>query len=40
MNHLIRGIFDGDGSIRAIQTDKNNRFAHYINFCGTHKLMQ
>ncbi len=40
MNHLIRGILDGDGSIRAIETDKNNRFAHYISFCGTHQLMQ
>lgn len=39
MNHLIRGIFDGDGSIRAIETQQNNRFAHYIGFCGTHQLM-
>lgn len=34
MNHLVRGILDGDGSIRAQQTKKNNRFAHYIAFCG------
>ena len=40
MPHLIRGILDGDGSIRAIQTDKNNRFAHNISFCGTHQLME
>lgn len=40
MNHLIRGIFDGDGSIRAIETKQNNRFAHYISFCGTHQLME
>ena len=39
MNHLIRGILDGDGSIRAEQTNKNNKFAHYIGFCGTHQLM-
>ena len=40
LHHLIRGIFDGDGSIRAIQTNINNRFAHYIAFCGTHQLME
>lgn len=34
MNHLVRGILDGDGSIRAQQTEINNRFAHYISFCG------
>lgn len=34
MNHLMRGILDGDGGIRAEQTIKNNRFAHYIAFCG------
>lgn len=39
MGHLIRGIFDGDGSLRAQQTDINNRFAHYLGFCGTHQLM-
>lgn len=39
MNHLIRGIFDGDGSIRAVETDKSNRFAHYIGFCGSEQLM-
>lgn len=40
MNHLIRGILDGDGSIRAEQTNKNNRFAHYISFCGSKQLME
>lgn len=40
MNHLIRGILDGDGSIRAEQTQVNNRFAHYIGFCGNEQLMQ
>lgn len=40
MNHLIRGILDGDGSIRAKQTTIQNRFTHYIGFCGTHKLME
>lgn len=39
MNHLIRGILDGDGNIKAHQTNVNNRFAHAISFCGTHKLM-
>ncbi len=39
-SHLIRGIFDGDGSIRAAQTDIQNRYAHYIDFCGTHQLME
>lgn len=39
MNHLIRGILDGDGSIRAEQTNINNRFAHYIGFCGNEQLM-
>lgn len=40
MNHLIRGILDGDGSIRAQQTEINNRFAHYIGFCGNRQLME
>ena len=40
MNHLIRGILDGDGSIRAEQTQINNRFAHYIGFCGSEQLMK
>ena len=39
MNHLIRGILDGDGSIQAEQTQINNRFAHYIGFCGNKQLM-
>lgn len=36
--HLIRGIFDGDGSIQAHQ--HKTRFLHAISFCGSHKLMQ
>ena len=40
MPHLLRGILDGDGSIRAVQTEQQNRFAHYIGFCGTHQLME
>lgn len=43
MPHLIRGIFDGDGSIMAKPSPNNdghNRFLHSISFCGTHKLME
>lgn len=43
MPHLIRGIFDGDGSIMAkssLNNDGHNRFLHSISFCGTHKLME
>lgn len=43
MPHLVRGIFDGDGSIIAKPSpNKNghNRFLHSISFCGTHKLME
>lgn len=43
MFHLIRGIFDGDGSILAKPSPNNdghNRFLHSISFCGTHELMQ
>jgi len=43
MPHLIRGIFDGDGSIMAKPSQKNdghNRFLHSISFCGTHRLME
>lgn len=42
MPHLIRGIFDGDGSIMAKpnpSNDGHNRFLHSISFCGTHQLM-
>lgn len=42
MPHLIRGIFDGDGSIMAKPSPNNdghNRFLHSISFCGTHELM-
>lgn len=42
MSHLIRGIFDGDGSILAKPSPNNdgyNRFLHSISFCGTHELM-
>ena len=42
MNHLIRGIFDGDGSIQAKlnKKDTQNRFLHSFSFCGTHRLME
>lgn len=40
MSHLLRGIFDGDGSIKAYQTTVRNRYAHALAFCGTHTLMQ
>lgn len=43
MPHLIRGIFDGDGSIIAKpnpSNDGHNRFLHSISFCGTHQLME
>ena len=40
MPHLLRGIFDGDGSIKAYQTTIRNRFAHSLSFCGTHTLIQ
>jgi hypothetical protein len=42
MPHLIRGIFDGDGSVMAKPNPKNdghNRFLHSISFCGSHELM-
>lgn len=37
-SHLIRGIFDGDGSIQAHQ--HGTRFLHGFGFCGSHRLMQ
>lgn len=43
MPHLVREIFDGDGSIMAKPSpnkDGHNRFLHSISFCGTHKLME
>ena len=43
MPHLIRGIFDGDGSIMAKpnpSNDGHNRFLHSISFFGTHQLME
>lgn len=36
--HLIRGIFDGDGSIQAHQ--HGTRFLHAFGFCGSHRLME
>lgn len=39
MPHLVRGIFDGDGSIIAKINDKTNRFIHAISFCGSFDLM-
>ena len=40
MPHLLRGIMDGDGSIKANQTNVHGRYAHAISFCGSHRLMQ
>ena len=43
MWHVLRGIFDGDGSILVKPSpndDGHNRFLHCISFCGTHKLME
>lgn len=40
MPHLLRGILDGDGNIKAHQTTIRNRYAHAISFCGSHILMQ
>lgn len=40
MPHLLRGIMDGDGSIKANQTNIRGRYAHAISFCGSHRLMQ
>lgn len=37
-SHLIRGIFDGDGSIQAHQ--HGTHFLHSFSFCGSHRLMQ
>lgn len=39
MPHLIRGILDGDGCIKA-HVIKSGRFLHSISFCGTYKLME
>lgn len=42
--HVIRGIFDGDGSIEAkgniISKDGRCRFRHKMSFCGSHRLME
>mgnify|MGYP004487909371 FL=1 len=43
MSHLIRGILDGDGSILAKlspKQDGHNRYLHSISFCGSHQLME
>lgn len=43
MSHLIRGILDGDGSILAKPSPKqdgHNRYLHSISFCGSHQLME
>ena len=43
MSHLIRGILDGDGSILAKSSSKqdgHNRYLHSISFCGSHQLME
>lgn len=39
MCHILRGILDGDGSIKAKQTNIGNRYAHSISYCGSHRLM-
>lgn len=39
MPHVLRGILDGDGSIKAKQTNIRNRYAHAISYCGSHQLM-
>lgn len=39
MPHLVRGILDGDGNIKAHQTNIKNRYAHALSFCGTYQLM-
>lgn len=36
--HLIRGIFDGDGSI--MFKKHNIKYLHSISFCGSHQLME
>ena len=43
MSHLIRGILDGDGSILAKPSPKqdgHNKYLHSISFCGSHQLME
>ena len=43
MYHLIRWILDGDGSILAKPSPKqdgHNRYLHSISFCGSHQLME
>lgn len=43
MSHLIRGILDGDGSILAKlspRQDGHNKYLHSISFCGSHQLME
>lgn len=39
-SHLVRGIFDGDGSIQAKSNPNDQgRYLHALSFCGTHQLM-
>jgi len=40
MPHLIRGIFDGDGSIQAKLNPSTNKYLHAFSFCGSHQLME
>lgn len=41
MNHLIRGIFDGDGSITAKESHgSSNGYLHAFSFCGSEQLMK
>lgn len=37
MNHLFRGILDGDGNIYVKML--HNCFVHRVSYCGTHTLM-
>ena len=39
MKDVVRGIFDGDGSILVKTRKIRNRFIHIVSFCGTHRLM-
>lgn len=38
IRHIVRGIFDGDGSFQYITGRKKE--IHSFSFCGTHKLME
>ena len=40
MCHVLRGILDGDGNIKAKQTNNRNRYLHSISYCGSEELMK